>query len=124
MISTGAVDLGLFFGTINIQQVSKCICEANSPASAFGHAHRSLRRPEREALMVDERTQHLEHIAAQLTQAYYTVHAQGSPDHADIVNNYFFFLEALQTHDTQKPGERPLAASDTLAPYEAESRED
>jgi hypothetical protein len=67
--------------------------------------------------MVDERTQHLERIAASLTESYYTVHNGGSPDHRDILETYFFLLEALVTHDTQRAGERPLAPGDTLAPF-------
>jgi hypothetical protein len=64
--------------------------------------------------MVDERKQHLEIIASHLTHAYYTVHTGGSPDHREIIDTYLFFLEALETHDRQKPDERPLASSDTL----------
>ena len=31
--------------------------------------------------MIDERSQHLELVAASLTQAYYSVHSTGSPDY-------------------------------------------
>jgi hypothetical protein len=67
--------------------------------------------------MVDERQQHLELVAASLTQSYYMVHTGGSPDHRDILETYLFLLEALVEHDDQKPGQRPLAAGDTLAPF-------
>ncbi len=70
--------------------------------------------------MVDERRQHLELVAAQLTQAYYTVHSAGSPEHRDILETYFFLLDALVEHDGQQPEERPLTAGDTLAPFESE----
>jgi hypothetical protein len=74
-------------------------------------------------LMIDERTQHLESIAASLTESYYTVHTGGSPDHRDILETYFFLLEALVEHDRQRPGERPLAPGDTLAPFVTDTEE-
>ncbi|HVG21106.1 MAG TPA: hypothetical protein VNI02_18815 [Blastocatellia bacterium] len=67
--------------------------------------------------MVDERKQHLELVAASLTQAYYSVHTGGSPDHRDMLETYFFLLEALVDHDKQRPGETPLSPGDTLAPF-------
>ncbi|HEX8184705.1 MAG TPA: hypothetical protein VF747_08130 [Blastocatellia bacterium] len=67
--------------------------------------------------MVDERKQHLELVAASLTQAYYSVHAGGSPDHRDFLETYLFLLDALVAHDNQRPGETPLAPGDTLAPF-------
>jgi len=67
--------------------------------------------------MIDERQQHLELIAASLTQSYYSVHTGGSPDHRDILETYLFLLDALVEHDNQKPGETPLSAGDTLAPF-------
>ena len=70
--------------------------------------------------MIDGRRQHLELIAASLTESYYSVHTSGSPDHREILENYFFFLEALVDHDGQKPGQTPLAPGDTLAPFEAD----
>jgi hypothetical protein len=73
--------------------------------------------------MIDERTQHLELVAANLTQAYYSVHTGGSPDHRDILETYLFLLEALVEHDNQKPGQTPLAASDTLAPFVEDQRD-
>ena len=67
--------------------------------------------------MTDERTEHLELVAANLTQAYYSVHTGGSPDHRDIFETYQFLLSALLDRDNLKPGQTPLAASDTLAPF-------
>jgi hypothetical protein len=67
--------------------------------------------------MVNERTQHLESIAAALTQTYYSVHTGGSPDHRDIIETYLFLLEALTEHDQQRPEQTPLASGDTLAPF-------
>ncbi|HYP26339.1 MAG TPA: hypothetical protein VE262_06445 [Blastocatellia bacterium] len=67
--------------------------------------------------MIDERRQHLELVAANLTKAYYTVHTGGSPDHRDILETYKFLLEALVEQDDLKPGQSPLRASDTLAPF-------
>lgn len=67
--------------------------------------------------MVDERKQHLELVAASLTQAYYSVHTGGSPDHRDMLETYFFLLEALVEHDGQRAGETPLSPGDTLAPF-------
>lgn len=67
--------------------------------------------------MIDERQQHLELVAASLTQSYYAVHTGGTPDHRDILETYLFLLDALVQHDTQRPGQTPLAASDTLAPF-------
>ncbi|HEX5735836.1 MAG TPA: hypothetical protein VF131_23620 [Blastocatellia bacterium] len=67
--------------------------------------------------MTDERTQHLELVAANLTQAYYYVHTGGSPDHRDIFETYQFLLSALVERDNLEPGHTPLAASDTLAPF-------
>jgi hypothetical protein len=73
--------------------------------------------------MTDERTQHLELVASTLTQAYYSVHTGGSPDHRDILETYLFLLEALVEHDSQKPGESPLSPGDTLAPFVEDQRD-
>lgn len=68
--------------------------------------------------MVDERKQHLELVAAALTQSYYTVREGTNPDHRDILETYLFFLDALVAHDDQKPGQTPLMSGDTLAPFD------
>ena len=73
--------------------------------------------------MIDERTQHLELVAASLTQSYYTVHNGGSPDHRDILETYLFLLDALVVHDNQRPNERPLPPGDTLAPFVTDKNE-
>ena len=67
--------------------------------------------------MIDERRQHLEIVAAGLTQAYYAVHSSGSPDHRDLLETYLFLLEALVEHDGQQPGETPLLSGD---PFEGD----
>ena len=67
--------------------------------------------------MVDERKQHLELVAASLTQAYYSVHTGGSPDFREIFETYKFLLDALVEQDSLPPGHTPLRASDTLAPF-------
>jgi hypothetical protein len=68
--------------------------------------------------MIDERRQHLELVAAGLTQAYYTVHSAGSPDHREIVETYLFLLDALVRHDEQRPGETPLVSG---GPFEGDA---
>ena len=69
--------------------------------------------------MIDERRQHLERVAAGLTQAYYSVHSGGSPDHREILETYMFLLEALVEHDGQLPGQTPLSSGD---PFEGNQR--
>ena len=81
---------------------------------------RHLLQFQQEKLMIDERRQHLELVAASLTQSYYTVHTGGSPDHRDILETYLFLLDALVDHDAQKAGETPLSPGDTLAPFDAD----
>lgn len=73
--------------------------------------------------MIDERRQHLELVAASLTGSYYSVHKSGSPDHREIFETYLFLLDALITHDDQRPGQTPLFSGDTLAPHEADRPE-
>ncbi|HSQ20407.1 MAG TPA: hypothetical protein VLR92_08530 [Blastocatellia bacterium] len=65
-----------------------------------------------EAFMIDERKRHLELVACGLTQAYYSVHSSGSPDHREVIETYLFLLEALVDHDEQQPGETPLSSGD------------
>ena len=68
--------------------------------------------------MNEQRKQHLETVAASLTQAYYTVHGGGSPDHREVIETYRFLLDALVEYDE---GESPLRAGDTLAPFEGDA---
>ena len=67
--------------------------------------------------MTNDRKQHLELVAANLTQAYYSVHTGGSPDHREVLETYKFLLDTLVEQDRLRPGESPLRASDTLAPF-------
>jgi hypothetical protein len=68
--------------------------------------------------MADARKQHLELVAASLTQAYYYVHTGGSPDYREIFETYKFLLDALVEQDKLPPGHTPLRAGDTLAPFD------
>jgi hypothetical protein len=70
--------------------------------------------------MVDPRRQHLELVAASLTQAYYTVHPSGNPDFREVFETYKFLLNALVEQDKLPPGHTPLRPTDTLAPFEHE----
>jgi hypothetical protein len=65
--------------------------------------------------MVDERIQHLELIAASLTQAYYAQHTAAARDYRELMDTYDYLLEALKEKDSLPPGHSPLTASDTLA---------
>ncbi len=67
--------------------------------------------------MDEARKQHLELVAASLTQAYYSVHPGGSPDYREIFETYKFLLGALVEQDSLPPGHTPLRAGDTLAPF-------
>jgi hypothetical protein len=63
--------------------------------------------------MIDERREHLEKVAAALTQAYYSVRQGSSPDHRELIETYRFLLEALVDLD-EHPGESPLQSSDDI----------
>ena len=67
--------------------------------------------------MTDERRQHLELVAASLTQAYYSVHTAASRDFRELLDTYRFLLDALVEQDSLPPGQSPLRASDGLAPF-------
>ena len=67
--------------------------------------------------MTDERRQHLELVAASLTQSYYSVHSAASRDFRELLETYRFLLNALIEQDSLPPGHSPLQASDTLAPF-------
>ncbi len=73
--------------------------------------------------MADARKQHLELVAASLTQAYYSVHPGGSPDYREIFETYKFLLDALVEQDKLPAGHTPLRAGDTLAPFAPPSQE-
>jgi hypothetical protein len=70
--------------------------------------------------MTSERKQHLETIAASLTQSYYLVHTGGSPDYRDLLETYRFLLNALVEQDSLPAGHTGLRASDTLASFKAD----
>lgn len=71
-----------------------------------------------------ERRQHLEIVAATLTQAYYTEHTSVSRDYRDLLDTYTYILDALVEKDRLPEGVSPLTASDTLAnPETADSRD-
>ncbi len=70
--------------------------------------------------MTDERRQHLELVAAALTQAYYTEHTAASRDYRELLDTYGFILDALVEKDGLPPGHSPLRASDSLATPEAD----
>ena len=67
--------------------------------------------------MANERRDHLEGVAAQLTLAFYTARTEQAPEHRDILETYFFLLDALLEHDGEGKG-IPLRAGDTMAPFE------
>jgi hypothetical protein len=67
--------------------------------------------------VTDERRQHLELIAASLTQSYYSVHTAGARDHREIMDTYRFLLDALVEQEGLPPGHSALSASDGLAPF-------
>ena len=70
--------------------------------------------------MTDERRQHLELVAATLTQAYYTEHTAASRDYRELLDTYGFILDALIEKDQLPPGHSPLCAGDSLATPEAD----
>lgn len=74
--------------------------------------------------MTDKRRQHLELVAASLTQAYYSEHTAASRDYRELLDTFSYILEALVEKDSLPPGHSPLAASDSLAnPLTADSRD-
>ena len=73
--------------------------------------------------MTDKRRQHLELVAASLTQAYYSEHTAASRDYRELLDTFSYILEALVEKDSLPPGHSPLTASDSLAnPVTADSR--
>ena len=74
--------------------------------------------------MTKDRKQHLELVAATLTQAYYTEHTPASRDYRELLDTFNYILDALVEKDSLPEGESPLTASDTLAnPETADSRD-
>ena len=65
--------------------------------------------------MTEERKQHLELIAASLTQAYYSEHTAAGRDYRELLDTYSYILAALIEKDKLPYGESPLTASDSLA---------
>ena len=65
--------------------------------------------------MTDKRRQHLELVAASLTQAYYSEHTAASRDYRELLDTFSYILEALVEKDSLPPGHSPLTASDSLA---------
>jgi hypothetical protein len=74
--------------------------------------------------MTKDRKQHLEMVAATLTQAYYMEHTPASRDYRELLDTFSYIFEALVEKDSLPEGESPLTASDTLAnPETADSRD-
>lgn len=74
--------------------------------------------------MTENRRQHLELIAAQLTAAYYSEHTAASRDYRELLDTFSYLLDALVEKDALPAGHSPLTASDTLAnPQTADSRD-
>ncbi len=70
--------------------------------------------------MKEARKQHLELVAASLTQAYYAEHTAASRDYRELLDTYGYILDALVEKDALPPGHSPLRASDSLATAEAD----
>ena len=65
--------------------------------------------------MIDERKQHLELVAASLTQAYYSVRGEASSvDHREVFETYKFLLGALVDQDALPDDQTPLQAAESL----------
>lgn len=74
--------------------------------------------------MTEERRQHLELVAASLTQAYFAEHTPASRDYRDLMDTYNYILQALIERDELPYGSSSLTASDSLAnPETADSRD-
>lgn len=70
--------------------------------------------------MANARRQHLELVAASLTQAYYAEHTSASRDHRELLDTYNYILDALVEQDKLPEGQSPLRASDSLATPESD----
>lgn len=74
--------------------------------------------------MTEERKQHLELVAASLTQAYYSEHTPASRDYRELLDTFNYILEALVEKEDLPYGTSSLTASDTLAnPLTDDSRD-
>ncbi len=74
--------------------------------------------------MANKRQEHLELVAASLTQAYYSEHTAPSRDYRELLDTYSYILDALIEKDKLPEGQSPLTASDTLAnPVTDDSRD-
>ncbi len=74
--------------------------------------------------MDDARKQHLELVAASLTQAYYNEHTSPNRDYRELLDTYSYILDALVAKDELPEGHSPLTASDSLAnPLTDDSRD-
>ncbi len=74
--------------------------------------------------LTKDRKQHLELVAATLTQAYYTEHNPASRDYRELLDTFNYILDALIEKDSLVEGENPLSASDSIAnPETADSRD-
>ena len=74
--------------------------------------------------MTDKRKEHLEIVAATLTQCYYSEHTAANRDYRELLDTYSYILGALIEKDSLPEGQSPLTAIDTLAnPLTADSRD-
>ncbi len=68
--------------------------------------------------MTKNRKQHLELVAASLTQAFYTEHTAPSRDYRELLDTFNYILDALIEKDSMSEGNNPLTASDSLVEME------
>lgn len=74
--------------------------------------------------MTEKRKQHLELVAASLTQAYYAEHTAASRDYRELLDTFNYILEALVEKEDLPFGHSTLTASDSLAnPLAGDSRD-
>ena len=74
--------------------------------------------------MTKDRKQHLELVAASLTQAYFQEPTAANRDYRELLDTFTYILDALVERDSLPAGHSPLTASDTLAnPVTADSRD-
>ena len=64
--------------------------------------------------MNEQRKQHLELVAASLTQAYYSEHTAASRDYRELLDTFNYILDALIERESLPYGESPLTVSDSL----------